>query len=618
MALNYTNLFGDIGKTIATINVFDTLSETTLPAEELILEDAVTGQDLFELAVPFPSMFEGMQNAVIGWISSLASWTGDRITEKTTVLDELSIGDESSVQTVLDEIYRQMVEGEEFVDMSVVTVGASAYHAENNGTGILFRDKILDGVTSPGSGMRAEWWYAYDMTLDQAYTDLVIDHTTDTIITSSAHAFVAADVGRIMIIVSGTNFTPGTYEILSVAGGKATLDNTVGSNDASSGVGHAFNAKWPGEAGYIGTDSELTGSETMTLTCVGDSETDGYADGGEQFSWEGDVSSRTPYDYRGSGSGRGSISVANGSSLLSNGEFEDWTLDSPYYLPTSWDVDSGTGANVKRYGDLAYAYTDLVIGDPATTAVTSSAHAFDASDVGRILVVESGTGFTAGTYTIASQVGGVATLSSAVGTAGSTSGVADCLEAPSPLRGTYPLQLLGDGSTATIQISQLMDSLTPLKRYFVGCWVKGNGSVAAGTLTIQMEGTAYTAGAAEKIEMDDTALAAQTTWGSEGFFFTAPREIPTDFSLVVKITGTLTTEISVYIDGLVLAEPTWHGGVCAAILAGGTVFLREDRMTFTVANAGEGLFQEFFRQWYGRQLLSSSAGYETIADTLAE
>ena len=58
------------------------------------------------------------------------------------------------------------------------------------------------------------------------------------VVTSVSRSFVAADVGNILNMSAGTNFTVGCYQVLSVAGGAATLDRACGSSgDASGGSG---------------------------------------------------------------------------------------------------------------------------------------------------------------------------------------------------------------------------------------------------------------------------------------------------------------------------------------------------------------------------------------------
>jgi len=71
-----------------------------------------------------------------------------------------------------------------------------------------------------------------------------------------------------------------------------------------------------------------------------------------------------------------------------------------------------------------YAYTDLVIDGTSNNKVSSSARPFTSADVGLIVRVTGGTGFTVGSYTVSSVTAGVATLSGAVGTVSSTGGTA--------------------------------------------------------------------------------------------------------------------------------------------------------------------------------------------------
>lgn len=70
-----------------------------------------------------------------------------------------------------------------------------------------------------------------------SYTDLVIDATTDTDITSSADPFASDDVGNLINITSGTGFTTGRYEITAVVSNVATLDRAVGTTGSTGGNG---------------------------------------------------------------------------------------------------------------------------------------------------------------------------------------------------------------------------------------------------------------------------------------------------------------------------------------------------------------------------------------------
>lgn len=65
-----------------------------------------------------------------------------------------------------------------------------------------------------------------------AVTDLTTDantaNTNSPVVSSATYTFVAGDVNAWLYIVSGTNWTPGWYQIASVSGGKATLSAAVG------------------------------------------------------------------------------------------------------------------------------------------------------------------------------------------------------------------------------------------------------------------------------------------------------------------------------------------------------------------------------------------------------
>ncbi len=92
-------------------------------------------------------------------------------------------------------------------------------------------------AASPTSGTFAVD-YSISTTAKQAYTDLVIDAVTNTNITSAAQrAFTAVDVGNIINVTSGVNFTVQRVQIVSVAAGVATCDKAVGTTESSSGAG---------------------------------------------------------------------------------------------------------------------------------------------------------------------------------------------------------------------------------------------------------------------------------------------------------------------------------------------------------------------------------------------
>ena len=79
------------------------------------------------------------------------------------------------------------------------------------------------------------------------------------------------------------------------------------------------------------------------------------------------------------------------------------------------------GTDYSRQAAAQVAFTDLVIG-ATNTQLTSVLNPFTSADVGNLIQIFSGSGFTTGIYTVESVAGGVAIMDRAVGTATSTGG----------------------------------------------------------------------------------------------------------------------------------------------------------------------------------------------------
>jgi hypothetical protein len=67
-------------------------------------------------------------------------------------------------------------------------------------------------------------------------TNLAVDATTNTKVTSASHSFVAADVGNLINISAGTGFTTGVYQIVSVSSGAANLDRSPAATSTTGGT----------------------------------------------------------------------------------------------------------------------------------------------------------------------------------------------------------------------------------------------------------------------------------------------------------------------------------------------------------------------------------------------
>ena len=360
--------------------------------------------------------------------------------------------------------------------------------------------------------------------------------------------------------------------------------------------------KFPGDSGggYVGRLSELTGGDTFRVVCSRDSQTDKVAEGTESFDLFGSSSPNQPYDWRSDGSGSGgALAMANGSGLLTNGEFETWAS----YTPPIWATGTAyvLGQWVIPTAANGHYYKCTTAGTSGGTQPTWPTNGSTVADGATLIWTDEGT---------------TAPLSATgwtLGTGAFWKGTV-LQEVTNIKRGLYSLQALGTGAS-TIAISQSKTTLTPLKRYLVSVWVKTSGAgVAAGTLTISFTGTGYVAASTEKISLAHAALAALTSYTLESFWVTMPQSIPTDMALTVSVTGTLTAGEKIYLDGMVLAPATYFGGLAFAIVAGATPVLRGDSWTCAVTTV-EGGVQRFFRKVYHVQLPSLTAA-STITDTV--
>lgn len=93
-------------------------------------------------------------------------------------------------------------------------------------------------TTSSPTGGRWSIDYSQSSTAKASMTDIAIDAVSNTIISSATYTFTVADIGNLIRITAGTNFTTGHYTIIGVNAGKATLDTAVGTIGSTGGTGY--------------------------------------------------------------------------------------------------------------------------------------------------------------------------------------------------------------------------------------------------------------------------------------------------------------------------------------------------------------------------------------------
>lgn len=122
--------------------------------------------------------------------------------------------------------------------------------------------------------------YSQQNSAQIAFTDLVIDGTTNTNCTSAGNPFTSAHVGNIVNITGGTGFTVQRVQVMSVAAGVATMDKSLGTLSSTGGTGNLggalasfedANAVYAaGNTIYI-QEGSFTKTTTRTITCTGSS-----------------------------------------------------------------------------------------------------------------------------------------------------------------------------------------------------------------------------------------------------------------------------------------------------------------------------------------------------------
>ena len=110
-----------------------------------------------------------------------------------------------------------------------------------------------------------------------SYTDLVIQSTT-TQASSTLRPFVAADVGNILNVTAGTGFTVQRVQVVSVAGGIATFDKSLGTAASTGGTGTLGGAlASPGMAGalHVGGNRIYIRAATYNITSASNNVSNG-------------------------------------------------------------------------------------------------------------------------------------------------------------------------------------------------------------------------------------------------------------------------------------------------------------------------------------------------------
>lgn len=227
------------------------------------------------------------------------------------------------------------------------------------------------------------------------FTDLAMVGSLTNCVSSASYTFTSKDVGQPLFISSSTGgWTAGTYTItgLMIGGGGA-----------------------PNGAAILNTTAGVTGSVGGHAT-LGLAGTPGYV-----------LTTATGGFFDASDIGR-SVQITGGTGFnLITQPILSITANGGAVGASAWGTPgSSLGTGIEQLGK--YTLTDLALGGQPNL-ISSATHPFVQSDVGQLLTVTGGTGFTPGTYTVTAllpgaggQYTGSAILSAGAGTPGATGG----------------------------------------------------------------------------------------------------------------------------------------------------------------------------------------------------
>ncbi len=211
-------------------------------------------------------------------------------------------------------------------------------------------------------------------------TDLVVDASDDTVVTSASRPFSSGDVGLGIQIRVAPGWSPGNYEILSVTSGAATLSVSPAAVGTTGGIfgitdGLTYQFTW------APMQSQFTSNQIALLNII----TPGTPAVTRKL---------TPFAYTDVGFSTGSPDPTNGPDYqISNdtvqlsGALGDTDCLIAEYFP----------AGSKHVDQVLIGGTDLVLegsfGDFGAT-FSSASHAFVSADIGKALNITGGVGWT--------------------------------------------------------------------------------------------------------------------------------------------------------------------------------------------------------------------------------
>lgn len=260
MAINYTNLFTDIGKNVKAVNQFHDSARSTPPSvpsyDDLLLEiqTRYEGQLLQRLIEGLESTYNGYRDTSSSWASQQSDRVQQRLLDRDTVVNELAGADVGDIDRTIREIFRDMLAQSETIQDSSVIVGSPTPDGTNVGNGTINTTDILDGVTPPSPGFGSFLLYKNEE------SSLVVPSELMTLTCIADEDTTGTPEGHEIFLWEGQPATNGIFGWKTEGSGvslqisTAQAAETLANRDFESWNGANVPNNWAIESGVAGTE----------------------------------------------------------------------------------------------------------------------------------------------------------------------------------------------------------------------------------------------------------------------------------------------------------------------------------------------------------------------------
>lgn len=171
MAVNYANLFADVGKLIKAVDQIRGSASDAVGAQPAMgtllgeIRTQLNASSVFHLVDGLTSDFDAYRDNLVSIADSIANRATNRLIDRTTVANELLA---SPIQldstTIIPELAKQMIADSETIDNSAVVIGAPTAITGNVGNGTIYTTGTLDGISEPSPGFPPQTFYRGKLT----------------------------------------------------------------------------------------------------------------------------------------------------------------------------------------------------------------------------------------------------------------------------------------------------------------------------------------------------------------------------------------------------------------------------------------------------------------------